>query len=156
MSNTCYHINTIDEPPRCLDCKNYICAGCNRIEIEPTGLCLDCCELEYRDWPNNRNITHQKLINNGYKFQLYSVGPIGSYSKTIYKDRKKAYFIIIFRYSSVFAHEDFDLDVRLYRENQQFSLNLRIEKNTTIEEIEKFYEEAYEKFNCIPDIHNNN
>jgi hypothetical protein len=154
----CLHNNIKDKPSKCLDCNENICVGCYSILREPIGLCKSCCDLKVEEWPINTGFTHVKLLERGYKYQSYnSVGPIGSYSKVIYKNGKKGYFIVIYKYyETLCCNIAYDLDVRLYRENQQFSLNLRIEKNTTIEEIEKFYEEAYEKFNCIPDIHNNN
>ena len=47
------------------------------------------------------------------------------------------------------------LEVRMYVENDEFDLNCLVTSDMSIEQLEAFYEKAYDVLGCVPDKHNN-
>lgn len=92
------------------------------------------------------------------------------YQKTIrtQDDRKKRFFITIY----VYDYRDIPLDrrpadltfgfspeVHLYRGTEEsyetLIVQYYVENTTTVQKLEAFYQEVYDKLGCIPDVHNN-
>jgi hypothetical protein len=48
------------------------------------------------------------------------------------------------------------VEARMYRDDHtSWNLELLVENGATLEEVEAFYLDAYERMGCVPDIHNN-
>ena len=48
------------------------------------------------------------------------------------------------------------VEARMYRDDRtSWNLELLVENNATLEEVEAFYLDAFERMGCVPDIHNN-
>lgn len=104
-------------------------------------------------------ITIKELESNGYKKYLARFGSEGLWQKTIYTpEGEKAYFINFNGWPLPGALA-FSVEVVLYKmvdeKELRFELNLPFEEWMTVEYVEKFYEEAYQLFNCCPDLYNN-
>jgi hypothetical protein len=105
-------------------------------------------------------ITIQELLKAGYKQHPQGKGQycVGLYQKAILEfgaTGKKLYFINLYHWQFPGADERWSAEVRLYKsERDSFDVNFMIQDHS-IREIENFYELAYTRLYCIPDVHNN-
>lgn len=109
----------------------------------------------------------QNLLKAGYKrYEVYAKGEFctGLWQKVVQDQDEKAYFINFYKWEfpmgvGTFSPSDepkvqFSVKVRMYQEDTEFELNLFVD-GKTIEEVEKFYQDAYERLGCVPDRLNN-
>ena len=104
------------------------------------------------------NITKEKLIAKGYtQYPCAYKGEFctGLFQKVVMQDRIRLYFINVYLWSFPNRHASASVEVRLYCRKGQFDVNYIIDFDTTVDDVEVFYCDVFERLNCLPDQDNN-
>lgn len=101
----------------------------------------------------NPQVNEETLLAGGYK-EFPHVG-LQAFQKVVREPGAKRYFLNAFiLYMDGASLVTFE--VILFRADEsEFRVKIPVEPKTTIEGVEAFVTEMYEKLGCIPDIHNN-
>ena len=108
------------------------------------------------------NKIHDQLISLGYKSYPYYKKEVDAfYQKPIYTSHRKhiAYFINIEVYDfklNGLDRVDLVAQAKFYRnaeDNLGFDASIPVEND--ISKMENFFADVYHRFDCVPDIHNN-
>lgn len=112
-------------------------------------------------------ITIPDLETKGYKKYPHSKGPfcVGLFQKPFLWGTEITYFLNVYMWSfpdAVGLPPRASTEVVLYRTDgvthegeTAFHVNLMVGEHTTIDQIEVFYVDVYQKLGCVPDLHNN-
>ncbi len=110
-------------------------------------------------------IDKEALKASGYRMVFQKDGEHFLFQKTVEEGDKKLYFITVELFLDSEAQLRAESEARFFRHaetkrndgssNQAFNVQLSVICNTTIEEMEAFYDRVYSRMYCFPDLYNN-
>ena len=115
-------------------------------------------------------VNYHSLENEGYSrcpgtVSNFKHGASNLFQKRFKKNEKTLYFINVYEFDFTEFQNDgrypkdmpvlkYQAEVRFYRREQEFDVELFLTEKTSIKDMERFFDEVYQKMNCDPDHHN--